>query len=620
MLMQDERFPTWQAKNFTTTGSGGWPPVLKSCGRLVADTNRFNKDTGLPPVVKVDAQNRLPNGRRQLSFSRLGVTVAWEEEPFQWIEPSCFSVVRRYTRGPVAAMRVLAQLEARDGGGTDLSYQVWVQSRNLLGSLAIPIQIGKVSARNFAKVFESYDEAATSDRPTYELPTAPVEFASGGEQRLAELSENLLAEDADPQLVKRLTAAIEELDDMAASRIRAYHLADTWEVARRKVLELCLYATRIGLLEFEWDLLCPLCRGTKARNSSLGGIEPEVHCDTCNIDFDVNFERSVELTFHPNPSIRSIERGEFCVAGPRVTPHVVMQQLLSPGETREVTPHLEQGRYRLRAFEISGGQFVLATAGDAQSHHLCIDGTWSDEELSLTIGSSLILENGTADEQLIVLERLAWTDDATTAAEVTALQRFRDLFAGEALRPGERISVGSLAVLFTDLCGSTKLYNEIGDAPAFGLVMNHFDLLMEAIDAEEGAIVKTIGDAVMAVFRRPVSAIRAIVTANERLAEAAEGLSELRLKAGMHYGPCIAVTLNDRLDYFGSTVNIASRLEHLSEGKDLVMSATVHDDPEVRKFLNAASQSFNVEPTATTLKGFDEAQFDLWRMDFEVSK
>ena len=587
---------------------------------LIADTNRFNKDTGLPPVVKVETQDRLPNARRRLSFSKMGVTVAWEEEPFQWIEPRSFGVVRRYTSGPVAEMRVLAELEAQNGSGTDLSYQVWARPRNLLGSLAIPIQIGMVSARNFAKVFESYDEAATSDRPTYELPAAPVEFTSGGQQRLAELSESLLAEDADPQLVQRLTTAIEELDDMAASRMRAYQLAATWNVPRRKVLELCLYATRIGLLEFEWDLLCPLCRGTKARNSSLGGIEAEVHCDTCNIDFDVNFERSVELTFHPNPSIRSIESGEFCVAGPRVTPHVVMQQLMTPGETRDVTPHLEQGRYRVRAFEIPGGQFLRVTDSAAQSHQLNIDGDWPDGEISLGIGSSLNLENRTDNEQLVVLERLAWTDDATTAAEVTALQRFRDLFAGEALRPGERISVGSLAVLFTDLCGSTRLYNEIGDASAFGLVMNHFDVLMEAIDAEEGAIVKTIGDAVMAVFKRPVSAIRAILAANQRLTEASEGLSELRLKAGMHYGPCIAVTLNDRLDYFGSTVNIASRLEHLSEGADLVMSATVHDDPEVRQFLDDASQSFNIDPTATTLKGFDEAQFDLWRMNLEDSK
>ena len=165
------------------------------------------------------------------------------------------------------------------------------------------------------------------------------------------------------------------------------------------------------------------------------------------------------------------------------------------------------------------------------------------------------------------MERLAWSDQAATAAEVTALQCFRDLFSEEALRPGERISVGSLTILFTDLCGSTRLYKEVGDAPAFGLVMGHFDLLLEAIATEEGAVVKTIGDAVMTVFRRPVGAVRAILRVQQALAIAPGKLGDLQLKAGMHYGPCIAVTLNDKLDYFGSTVNIASRLEHLSEGR-----------------------------------------------------
>ena len=121
---------------------------------------------------------------------------------------------------------------------------------------------------------------------------------------------------------------------------------------------------------------------------------------------------------------------------------------------------------------------------------------------------SLTLENTTDAEQLVMLERMAWTDQATTAAEVTALQMFRDLFSSEALRPGEQISVGTLTVLFTDLRDSTKLYREIGDATAFGRVMNHFDVLRKAIAEHDGAIVKTIGDAVMAVFRTPPSGER----------------------------------------------------------------------------------------------------------------
>ena len=70
-----------------------------------------------------------------------------------------------------------------------------------------------------------------------------------------------------------------------------------------------------------------------------------------------------------------------------------------------------------------------------------------------------------ADEQLFILERTAWSDDAATAAEVTALQMFRDLFATEALRPGEQISVGTLTVLFTDLQNSTRFIARLATPP-----------------------------------------------------------------------------------------------------------------------------------------------------------
>src|SRR5690606_38551057 len=105
---------------------------------------------------------------------------------------------------------------------------------------------------------------------------------------------------------------------------------------------------------------------------------------------------------------------------------------------------------------------------------------------------------------------LVWSDQAATAADVTTLQIFRDLFSSEVLRPGEEISVGSTTLMFTDLRNSTRLYREIGDAPAFGRVREHFEILEEAVAAEGGAIIKTMGDAVMAAFRKPVSSIKAI--------------------------------------------------------------------------------------------------------------
>jgi adenylate cyclase len=269
----------------------------------------------------------------------------------------------------------------------------------------------------------------------------------------------------------------------------------------------------------------------------------------------------------------------------------------------------------MRNMELPGAQFIQVTAEGSPSAVLSAsESGWPSEELILALTPSLQLENRSNSEQLFILERMAWSDQAATAAEVTALQVFRDLFSNEALRPGEQISVGTLTVLFTDLRGSTQLYREIGDAPAFGRVMTHFDVLREVIAAEDGALVKTIGDAVMAVFRRPAAALRAIVKAQAALASPPEGVRPLRLKVGIHTGPCIAVTLNDRLDYFGCTVNMAARLEGLSTGEDVILSDAAHADPEVAEMLADPADGLVAQPFEMMLKGFDEESFELWRV------
>jgi len=267
----------------------------------------------------------------------------------------------------------------------------------------------------------------------------------------------------------------------------------------------------------------------------------------------------------------------------------------------------------LRTLELPGSQDLdVSPEGESSAVVTVSSDGWSHAALHVTENFLLTLENTTDAEQLVMLERMAWTDQATTAAEVTALQMFRDLFSSEALRPGEQISVGTLTVLFTDLRDSTKLYREIGDATAFGRVMNHFDVLRKAIGEHDGAIVKTIGDAVMAVFRSASEAVSAMLEAQRSLAEPPEGTMPLKLKAGLHTGPCIAVTLNDRLDYFGSTVNMAARLEGLSTGADVIISRAVYEDPQVRKMIDA--QGLLVVEFDMALKGFENERFELWRV------
>lgn len=594
-----------------------WEYQLKSeperLWSFVADTNRFNRDTGVPSIAEGEKPQRLRNARRRLRLSFLGLPVEWEEQPFEWIRPSRFGVTRKYIKGPVAELRMLAELTPQTSGGTQLRYQVWARPKTVLGFLVIPLQIGRISARRFASAFHRYDQAVASEE-TVSVADSRPELSSVTRDRVAAVEDRLIAEGVEPEVARRLTDFIQHGDDFSVARISPYVLADNWDLPRRAVLEACLRATRAGLLDLRWDLLCPLCRGPQESESSLSEVSSKVHCETCRIDFTVNFDRFVEITFRPNPSVRTVNVKNYCIGSPERTPHVIAQQLLAARTSRSVLLPLEEGRYRLRILELPGERLVTIDAAGEQSTTVTVSEDLTGSELHLSSPTTLNLENASDSEHLFILERLSWSDQAATAAEVTALQIFRDLFSSEALRPGDQISVGTLTVLFTDLRNSTRLYRDIGDATAFGRVMNHFDVLKRAIAAADGALVKTIGDAVMGVFRNPASALSAMLQAQEELAAPPPGTAPLTLKAGIHIGPCIAVTLNERLDYFGSTVNMAARLEALSTGNDVIISTAVYNDPEVRELLNSPEENLQAAPFVIELKGFDEEQFDLWRV------
>jgi adenylate cyclase len=229
---------------------------------------------------------------------------------------------------------------------------------------------------------------------------------------------------------------------------------------------------------------------------------------------------------------------------------------------------------------------------------------------------ALTLINDTAHEQGIVLERVAWNDQAVTATDVSTLQAFRDWFATQALRPDVQLGITNLAVLFTDLRGSTRLYREIGDAPAFERVLEHFEVLRRSVDQHGGALIKTIGDAIMAAFLDPAQGVAAGLDILRGMAQLNQTRTDypLRLKLGLHSGPAIAVTLNERLDYFGTTVNIASRLEGQAQGDDLIVSEDVRWQPAVQRQL--AENEVQVETFKAQLKGFVNEEFQLYRISW----
>ena len=194
-----------------------------------------------------------------------------------------------------------------------------------------------------------------------------------------------------------------------------------------------------------------------------------------------------------------------------------------------------------------------------------------------------------------------------TAKRLLSNQTFRDLYRSGTLDAQQRFRITSLTILFTDLRGSTALYDRVGDLAAFDLVRSHFDELMDAVAGEGGAIVKTIGDAVMATFPTSGRALRSAMRMREAMRRINEkrGSDDLALNIGLHEGPCLAVMLDERQDYFGQTVNIAARVQHLAEPTAVLVTKPVFESVEVAQLI--ADLGYSVTSKRLPLRGVSES-------------
>ncbi|MDP1840495.1 MAG: adenylate/guanylate cyclase domain-containing protein, partial [Reyranella sp.] len=555
---------------------------------VLADTNRFNEAMGLPPYALEETPQ--PNGTvlRRGKGRAAGFTLEWEEKPYEWIHGRHFRQAREFTKGPFRRFGPVFDLEPDGNGGSRVSYTLEWEPLTLTGRLFGARLADKAGAAVGKRILEAV-AFAKGERPTFfELP-AP-ELPEGARERAAAMAAEIDRGPYGNGLGGRLAERV--LTGMASdlAHLKPKLLARQFQVATRPAVEACLAAVRAGLLTMKWDLLCTNCRGAKASASALSELPRGAHCPSCNIDYDRDFEKNVELSFAPAPQVRPILAGGFCLSGPMATPHVAVQLLLAPGERRNVALALPAGSYRLRTLHPGAVVDVEHKGGTCPGMRVTDSGVEAAEP-----GAFI---NDAGFEVAALIEDRTWTREALTAPEVISLQAFRDLFAAATLRPGDEAGVSQVALLFSDLQGSTALYERVGDAQAYNMVRDHFALLAGIVRDHDGAVVKTIGDAVMASFGDPANAVRAALAMQAAIAD-----HDLVLKLGVHMGPSVVVTLNDRLDYFGSTVNMAARLQGQSTGGDVVLSRAVADDPAVQSVLADVSRS----EESVVLKGFEQS-------------
>ena len=177
---------TW---DLTSSPEALWP--------LVSDTNRFNRDTGLPPTELLGISNGVKLVKYKIPLFR----VEWEEEPFEWTYPYRFGILRRYRKGPLAEMRVDCRLERRQPSGTRLIYETWVKPANILGNVGIPLAIGIISAKRFDSTYKLYDQIASNDGSELFI-SQKEKLSSNRRTRFQVMLERLIEQDVDSAILK----------------------------------------------------------------------------------------------------------------------------------------------------------------------------------------------------------------------------------------------------------------------------------------------------------------------------------------------------------------------------------------------------------------------------------
>jgi len=200
-------------------------------------------------------------------------------------------------------------------------------------------------------------------------------------------------------------------------------------------------------------------------------------------------------------------------------------------------------------------------------------------------------------------------DEFLSGLEIMNNHLFYEYFGDQVLSVEESLQIQRITILFTDIKGSTSLYHKYGDVKSYNVVRDHFKILFDKVINNHGTIVKTIGDSIMASFIKPFDAIKAALEAQKEFIKSSFGdIGKLDIKMGIHSGGVIVVNLNDRIDYFGNTVNVASRIESLSEGGAIWFSKEIYSDPQAIKYLKKHKNEFEskVYRKKAKMKGLEE--------------
>ena len=445
------------------------------------------------------------------------------------------------------------------------------------------------------------------------------------ESRMTEIEQ---ARPWSPRVISKFETLVRSGDELSLYRVNPLAFARDRGITEAESIDLFLHATRAGLFEMNWDVICPQSGMVLDSFGALRTLKTHYVCGLCDVSGQTDLDDFIAVTFTVSPQLRwlpfhdpaslSVEdfhwklrfANDGRMPGQKVRFLDLLQGLvrglafLAPGATTTLRAELSPGALSGVNVQTQAALMVPVSGVPGTTPTLLkirYDGQRFSPSLSVLPPGPVVIEVGNSGNARGSLLLINWPPEMAAQAVkppldfdpymsggmLLARQTFRRLFRSEHVEESEGLGIRQVTFLFTDLKGSTAMYERLGDLNAYALVREHFALLAAAVQEHSGAVVKTIGDAVMAVFSRPPDAVSAalrILAEIERF-NAERGHPDIILKVGAHCGPSIAVTLNDNLDYFGQTVNVAARVQSLAQAGEICISEALYTAPGVAPLL-----------------------------------
>jgi hypothetical protein len=324
---------------------------------LITDTDRINRLlVGSAPAYAPIESGAESSARYRAVTRALGLTMSYEEAPFEWTLNKSFSVYRRMLSGPLRGYTFRVELAPGSDDGTALTISLELEPRHWVLAPIARLE-GKRIVTSISKIAEGLDAHVRRGEPS---PFEAV-ASSPSEGRLEDARRELEQRGIDTKIVLAIIELLRTGADADLTHIRPLEFAHTRALDGHGTLRAFLHAVLLGVVELRWALVCPSCRTASDEVASLASIGEESHCHFCDLSFGIELDRAVEATFVPHPSVRAVRNAVFCIGGPARTPHVVAQAIVEPGRARAIEAPPSVGRYRLFA---RGGAVVSVEVSD----------------------------------------------------------------------------------------------------------------------------------------------------------------------------------------------------------------------------------------------------------------